>query len=332
MRKLATSLACEFAIDDTSIIDLGCSRGGSLVPIIENVGARNHYIGLEISAPMREAAIRRFSNISDIKVEIRNTDLRHEFPNESSSVVLSILTLQFVPIEYRQQILSKAFNSLVKGGAFILVEKILGRDSELNDMFVKLYYDTKGENGYTEEQILEKWSKKYKDSIDCDNPKGFSQKNHCQGKKKNSNKIESKEATDSGAVGGGFSPPIGFKPSKFVSDSFKGTPSKGEFKEGASSASSGSYETPAAWAKSTNKKDWRGRSKTQIPGGAFVQVNKKCKTFPYCNQGDIKALNISKNEAVKEAIKNISKKYNLSESVIVSILEHEYEVLSKRGK
>ena len=28
------------------------------------------------------------------------------------------------------------------------------------------------------------WSKKYKDSIDCNNPKGFSQKAHCQGRKK----------------------------------------------------------------------------------------------------------------------------------------------------
>ena len=34
------------------------------------------------------------------------------------------------------------------------------------------------------EVIKEDWSKKYKDSIDCDNPKGFSQKAHCQGKKK----------------------------------------------------------------------------------------------------------------------------------------------------
>jgi len=28
------------------------------------------------------------------------------------------------------------------------------------------------------------WSKKYKASIDCDNPKGFSQRAHCAGKKK----------------------------------------------------------------------------------------------------------------------------------------------------
>jgi hypothetical protein len=33
-------------------------------------------------------------------------------------------------------------------------------------------------------QLEEKWSKKYKRSIDCSNPKGFSQRAHCQGRKK----------------------------------------------------------------------------------------------------------------------------------------------------
>ena len=32
----------------------------------------------------------------------------------------------------------------------------------------------------------EGWSQKYKRSIDCSNPKGFSQKAHCAGKKKRS--------------------------------------------------------------------------------------------------------------------------------------------------
>ena len=35
-----------------------------------------------------------------------------------------------------------------------------------------------------EEQLDEKWSQKYKDSINCSNPKGFSQKAHCAGKNK----------------------------------------------------------------------------------------------------------------------------------------------------
>jgi len=35
------------------------------------------------------------------------------------------------------------------------------------------------------DKIKEAWSKKYKQSIDCENPKGFSQRAHCQGKEKN---------------------------------------------------------------------------------------------------------------------------------------------------
>jgi hypothetical protein len=34
------------------------------------------------------------------------------------------------------------------------------------------------------EQVKEKWSTKYKKSINCSNPKGFSQRAHCQGRKK----------------------------------------------------------------------------------------------------------------------------------------------------
>ena len=38
-----------------------------------------------------------------------------------------------------------------------------------------------------------KWSQKYKKSIDCNNPKGFSQRAHCQGKKKNEGKVTNLE-------------------------------------------------------------------------------------------------------------------------------------------
>jgi len=36
-----------------------------------------------------------------------------------------------------------------------------------------------------DKELEEKWSKKYKRSINCNNPKGFSQKAHCAGRKKN---------------------------------------------------------------------------------------------------------------------------------------------------
>ena len=46
----------------------------------------------------------------------------------------------------------------------------------------------------------------------------------------------------------------------------------------------GSYVTPAMWAK--NKSEWRGAHVPTYKGGKFVNIKKKCKTFPYCNQGD----------------------------------------------
>ena len=81
----------------------------------------------------------------------------------------------------------------------------------------------------------------------------------------------------------------------------------------------------AAWAKSTSKKDWMGKSKTQIPGGKFVEVKKKCQKFPYCNQGDIKALKIWEDDDLTEAIKNVAKTKNIHENIVRAILLHEIE-------
>jgi hypothetical protein len=44
--------------------------------------------------------------------------------------------------------------------------------------------------------LLEKWSNKYKKSINCKRPKGFSQKAHCAGRKKKRGKKMYKEIND----------------------------------------------------------------------------------------------------------------------------------------
>ena len=99
----------------------------------------------------------------------------------------------------------------------------------------------------------------------------------------------------------------------------------------ATGASTGQYSTPG-WV-APNKKQWRGRAKTQIPGGQFVTIKKKCQKFPYCNQGDINALKLSENKLVKDSIINVAKKFGLDENVIKAILLHEMEeTKSKRKK
>jgi len=160
---------------------------------------------------------------------------------------------------------------------------------------------------------------------------------------------ETSESTGSGSAGGFVGPLFSTTKKEMEEDCWKGYKEVGgkkkngkmvpncvkegkdgdvkkvEATEATGSGSSGSYETTSAWAKSTNKKDWGGRKKTQIPGGKFVQVKKKCQKFPYCNQGDIKALKIFENEKVKKAIQNISQRHNISENVIKTIIAYEYE-------
>jgi hypothetical protein len=80
-----------------------------------------------------------------------------------------------------------------------------------------------------------------------------------------------------------------------------------EATEATSTASSGQYSTPAFVAK--NSKNWRGGKKPLFPGGKFVKVKDKCKKFPYCNQGDIKALKLTENNWEKEAKNNIDKTF-----------------------
>ena len=46
------------------------------------------------------------------------------------------------------------------------------------------------EDNSVEDQLDEKWSQKYKSSINCSHPKGFSQKAHCAGKKKHNESVE----------------------------------------------------------------------------------------------------------------------------------------------
>ena len=149
MRETVFDLASPFVKPHTAIVDLGCSRGDALAPFVKQFWHQSPCIGIEVSEPMLIAARERFEQ----KATIRRLDLRETYPPEKASVTLSILTLQFTPIEHRQHIVREAFRHTVPGGAFILVEKLLGASAEINDLMVKQYYTLKAMNGYSQDEI-----------------------------------------------------------------------------------------------------------------------------------------------------------------------------------
>ena len=157
MRQCVFDLGTHWVQPGTAIVDLGCSRGDALAPFVSKFQQQNTYFGAEISKPMLTAAKDRFYNeIARGFVNIAELDLRTGYPRVAASLTLCILTLQFTPLEHRQRILYDAYLNTVEGGAFMLVEKILGSSAGINNTMVNLYHERKRAAGYSTEEIERK--------------------------------------------------------------------------------------------------------------------------------------------------------------------------------
>ena len=165
MRELTFNLGRNFINATGGIVDLGASRGEALAPFValaaeKGESEQNLCYALEISDPMLAVLRERFGecrNVSVLKKDLRQIDDNFSpFLKGRNCLILSVLTLQFVPIEYRAKILRKCFNSLQSGGAMLFVEKVLGNTADLDELFVDEYYKLKNGNGYSYEDIQRK--------------------------------------------------------------------------------------------------------------------------------------------------------------------------------
>lgn len=154
MRDLCFQLGKEFVQPGTSIVDLGCARGEGLEPLVRHFGKTIDFLGVDLSFPMLDAARARFADLdASSHGDFRQLDLAHEYPQARASLTLCILTLQFVPVERRQQILKEALAQTCDGGGLILVEKIRGTTPRVDAMLIQLYRRFKRSQGYSDDAI-----------------------------------------------------------------------------------------------------------------------------------------------------------------------------------
>ncbi len=153
MRSAVGSLAAHFAAGRPAgcVVDLGCSRGEAIATLVDRFDEDATFTGVEASPSMLEAARKRFAPHDN--VEILDLDLRSEYPTGTANVTLAVLTVQFIPIEYRQQLIQQVYDHTARGGAFILVEKVLGSTAELDRMMVAFHLEMKRRKGYSQEEI-----------------------------------------------------------------------------------------------------------------------------------------------------------------------------------
>jgi len=88
--------------------------------------------------------------------ELIHADLNQGVHIQNASMVLLVLTLQFVRPLHRDTVLRTIQQGLNENGCLILVEKLLGEHSMFNRMFIEHYYEMKKRNGYSELEIAQK--------------------------------------------------------------------------------------------------------------------------------------------------------------------------------
>jgi len=159
IQRMVAELAADYAQDGSAIYDLGCSTCTSFLEIGKCLpdGVDVRFVGLDSSPEMLDRARRKLEESRferDFALEC--VDLDQDIRVADASVVLLVLTLQFVRPLQRESLVRAIHEGLRDGGCVILVEKVLGENSTFNRLFIKHYYEFKRRNGYSDLEIAQK--------------------------------------------------------------------------------------------------------------------------------------------------------------------------------
>jgi tRNA (cmo5U34)-methyltransferase len=159
IQRMTAEQAADFAQTGSNIVDLGCSTCNSFLNIdrILPADVDANFIGIDESPDMLEKARAKLAAANfKRRFELRRGDLNAGVCVENASVVMLVLTLQFVRPLYRERIVKSICDGTRENGCLILVEKVLGENSTFNRLFIKHYYEMKMRNGYSELEISQK--------------------------------------------------------------------------------------------------------------------------------------------------------------------------------
>ena len=156
-QSIIKDLAKRFYIPGTCVYDLGSSTATTLLNIAAELKDQQpRLIGYDNSMPMVEKARGRVRERQcDGMIEIRHGDI-NDVALESSSFVTLCWTLQFVRPLHREALIRRIYEALENNGALVVAEKVLTNSSDMNRLFIDLYYEYKRRNGYSDEEITRK--------------------------------------------------------------------------------------------------------------------------------------------------------------------------------
>jgi tRNA (cmo5U34)-methyltransferase len=159
LQRMTGELAADFATQGTSIYDLGCSTANTFLAIGAHLTPDRDvtFIGLDSSEEMLSRAGSKLAGARfPWPYTLKRQDLNEALRIENASVVLVVLTLQFVRPLNREALLRSVYDGLNHNGCLILIEKVLSPHTTFNRLFIDHYYQMKRRKGYSDLEIAQK--------------------------------------------------------------------------------------------------------------------------------------------------------------------------------
>lgn len=157
IQRMISELSLEYALPETTVYDLGCSTGTTMIALNKVLPENVRFVGIDNSSEMLKVCASNINNEGFTRpCDLINADLNKPITLKQANMAILCLTLQFVRPMNRLQLLTRIHEQLNPGGSLIVVEKILSEDPVFNRSMIRYYYDFKRRNQYNEIEIAQK--------------------------------------------------------------------------------------------------------------------------------------------------------------------------------
>ena len=155
------SLAARYVRQGTVCYDLGCSLGAASIAMRQGIGAENCCI---VAVDNAQAMVTRCRQIvaedrardpDATPIEVVQGNIRDITFANASMIVLNY-TLQFLPVDQRDDMIAKIRSGLNHGGLLVLSEKVVDPDPDMEQLLVDLHHEHKRRNDYSALEISRK--------------------------------------------------------------------------------------------------------------------------------------------------------------------------------
>ena len=155
--QIICDLSDFFLSEWSSCYELGCSTGELTTKLALHNKSKDtaRFVGIDLEPAMIELARQKGADLELGQAEFLLDDVLHT-DISNADIVVAYYTVQFIRPSERQRLISKIYNALNWGGAFLLFEKVRANDARFQDITTSLYNEYKIAQGYTPEEIFSK--------------------------------------------------------------------------------------------------------------------------------------------------------------------------------